>query len=398
MTDYCLPENQIGNYTPSSNGVGDTLTVRNIDCMSLDSYIVEANKITVDGYDVSVDVVGLANKTQHQSATATPVETTFTGEIKAATLDAPYCVVDEISTTSPQITIANNVSCGNITSNGPLTISNPSTSAISLLNLLQPNLGTGAKTSMKIGKADSTSNCAEVSFTYSGSGSTNNFAQIGVLNGTNYIRLYPSVTVLNGTVQANTQPLNPTFSNSLTTTSAAVSSPVTQNISTSNIPAGNVRCINFIFTNFGIASTVTPSLRAMSTGSTTVPITPASGTYVGMTGGNNGGANTTWTSVTSDVQYGVLLHNQPTLPASSCRLTGQVTFTRAGTHTGTQEVWSVSGYTLNIPPSGTKYYTSIAGMIYMTATSPLLTGIQLAVGSQTTGAILTDSSYTITYN
>lgn len=397
MSDYCLPVNQIGNYQPStSGGTGDTLTVRNIDCMSLDSYQVTATELTVDGFDISVDVPALTTKTQHQTATASPIETTFTGSVKSATMNAPYAVIQELQTTGSEITISSNVTSGNLSTTGPIAISNTGTSSLSLMNLLQPNLGAGAKAYMLLGKSNTTSNAGELSFVYTSSGSTSNYIQLGLVNGTNNIRVYNGTTQINGTVYANAEPINAYSANSMTSTTAATNAPVTFSVP-STFP--NPRYITFTFSNLGIATSTTPSLKLVSSGSVITPVSSGTyPTYSGLTGGNNGGAGVTWLSDTS-ANHGVLLHNSTSLPSTNCRLTGQVMFTWAGTYTAPQQIWSVSGYTMCIKSDGTRYYTCISGIVYMTdATKPLLTGVQLAVGSNTTGAILASSQYTIVYN
>lgn len=374
--DYCLPSQQIPSYAPSSGGSStDTLTTKNIDCVSLEADTIKCAVLEINGAAVDqTDVNLLMEKTQNQ--TGVPNVTTFLGDVEA---DTVTCTSLSTNTIVPQTTAA--ITCTALTCNGDITcksllqVDNTSvtTTETALLSAYDSTLAAGSQTYIRFGK--DTSNCGLL--TYYGDNSVG-------LNLSGYAGPLITTTGFNipNSLYVGTNEVVPRTIGTFTYITAGTTG---REYKFSFVGKTNIRrvVISVMGWRKAAASTI-PYLQFSSDNS--VYYSNNASAYNGATTGNHGGTSLPWRGTTSGSQIaGIPLFNTVTIPASSAGTFNFVTvveLTYMGLYTGSQEQWNVSGSFSSTTTGGTggtgPYYGSITGYLQCTeALYPTIRAIKM---------------------
>jgi hypothetical protein len=370
MTDYCNPNNQIGNYV--SGGGSGTITTRFIDCDSIDSNTVTCTALTVDGRSIVTDLTSIENATQFQTATPTPDTTTFTGTVNTDALYSATVRADTIQAASGStITINSPVATtSTLVSDVQLNVNNTtSTGNSTLSSLLCPNMVSGT-VGLVVGKALTANNSGILQYNYDATTVANSYTSIGMYpNGTTGPRVYSTYTNIPNQLQVNGFTLNPRTNLTMATLTTIPSGPHLFSFTT----VTNIRkvVVSFVDMKSSVSTNGAPILNVGSNG---VYITTSSTTYDGVCAGNNGGAITKWTTA------GIPLWNAYNMMASAIDYTvsGTVEFTYVGL-TGTQQIWTVKGLysSPDILGAAGPYYVECSGSILMPTTNPTFNCLQI---------------------
>jgi hypothetical protein len=157
----CDPANQIPSYT----------TVNDINCISLETLLLTTDTLTVGGVPfTNTSLDALLQKTQYQTTSGPPNQTTFTGTIAVSNITSNggflttatlFC--DNISSTS---LTGNATFQGAITTPSQILVPNTSSFGGNAVFLLQPNLAVSNAVNLFLGAANTTSNGSTITFNY----------------------------------------------------------------------------------------------------------------------------------------------------------------------------------------------------------------------------------------
>jgi hypothetical protein len=367
---YCLPTNQIGNYAPGNSNI----STRNIDCVTIDVDTADIQNLTVDGLSVSGDLTTALNATQNQTAIASPQTTTFAGSVTADQVYTNTLLTDTITAPSGTLTINNNVtSVANITTTGAISVNNTTaTSTTQLAQFLEPNQTSGT-TEIVIGKSTSTNNSLKIQHVYTSSGSTSNYGQLALANGSGP-QIYSTYTNIPNNLQVNGVVAIPRQIGTLTTmtgSGAGITFPFSFT-TTSNVQRIIVNVVDMV--GNGAAS----SIPLVQYGYNGTYVTASGNTYVGITYGNNGGAILQWANT------GIPLWNQTAGLNTNYKISGSIEFQLAGSVTGAQR-WVIKGM-MGTPDSVSTagpYYVYFQGVLNCPGAFPNFTNLRIACQAST---------------
>jgi hypothetical protein len=216
----CDPANQIPSYT----------TVNDINCISLETLLLTTDVLIIGGVPYSsTSLNALLQKTQYQTTSVGPDQTTFTGTVDVSNISSNggflttatlFC--DNISSTS---VTGNVVFSGPITTPLQITVSNTNLAGTTnVLSVLQPNLLVSNSVNLFLGSANTTSNGATATFNYLVLGSTTNNMVLKIVGATSQLSQSGLAITITGPLTLQTLQINPrtimvgtTFSNTVTT-------------------------------------------------------------------------------------------------------------------------------------------------------------------------------------
>lgn len=212
----CDPAQRIGTYAPSSGSGGSPTisTVTDIDCISLETLLLNTQTLTIGGIPyTSVSFDSFLQKTQYQTGSGPPSLTTFTGSVAVSSitsnggyLTTNTLFADNIGPT----TIKGNVTfAGPLTLPGVITIASLSTTGGSLVTALQPNLNVAENVSMFLGSFNSTNNGAQIQFNYLLLGSATNNLVLKMVGASSQIAVSGTTNTITGPLTLQTLPILP---------------------------------------------------------------------------------------------------------------------------------------------------------------------------------------------